>query len=96
MDVEFSPHCVERQKQRKVTDEEVVECFTNITGGFLMDAREEHQSNPPTHWFISHTELGRKLFVAFIQMPDLRIVVKTVFEPEPERVTLYKNLTRRK
>ncbi len=41
-----------REKLRKkhcVTEEEVKQCFASREGKFLIDTREEHRTNPPTH-----------------------------------------------
>jgi hypothetical protein len=50
-----------------ITSEEIVQCFANREARIaLIDPREEHQSEPPTRWFISETDFGRKLKIAFI------------------------------
>ncbi|WP_242602107.1 hypothetical protein [Legionella yabuuchiae] len=45
---------------------EVEECFLNRSKGLLEDIRENNVTNPPTQWFISETNKGRKLKVVFV------------------------------
>lgn len=44
-----------------------MQCFANREAKIaLIDTREEHQSDPPTRWFIAETDFGRKLKIAYI------------------------------
>lgn len=54
------------KSKHSVSEEDVAQCFANRTGTYLLDPREEHASDPPTQWFISETDFGRKLKVVFI------------------------------
>ena len=45
---------------------EVVQCFQNKCGVYLEDTREDHESDPPTPWFVAPTNTGRGLKIAFI------------------------------
>ena len=80
-------------KRHKVTKQEVEECFANVTRGYLLDTREEHQTDPPTHWFIEETNAGRQLCICFMQMPNMDIHVKTAFEPDEKRYHVYRKAT---
>lgn len=69
------------QERHNVNHSEILECFLNRTHCDLIDTREEHQTEPPTKWFISQTDMGRSLKICYIQRGgDLEI--KTVYEPE--------------
>ena len=72
-----------------VTREEILQCFANRTGIYLIDSREEHASDPPTRWFISGTYYGRKLKVVFIDK-DTDIVIRTAYDPNSEELRIYK------
>ena len=48
--------------------------------------REEHRTNPPTHWFLAETCYGRLLKVVFV--PDTNgkdIYIKTAYEPNEQK-----------
>lgn len=49
-----------------VTEAEIRQCFENREGRLLEDTREDHQTNPPTQWFISCSNRQRKLKVVFV------------------------------
>lgn len=67
---------------------EIIEAFSNMTGGTLIDTREEHQSDPPTEWFIAETNRGIKLKVCFI-CKDGNIHIRTAYKPNPEEIRIY-------
>jgi len=77
-------------KKPPVTQAEIEQCFTNITGKYLLDAREKHDSDPPTRWFISETDFGRKLKIAFIATVDGGIVIRTAYDPNQDEIRIYK------
>lgn len=72
-----------------VKKDDVEQCFSNRTGTFLEDTREEHLSNPPTRWFIAETDFGRLLKVAFIAK-DGDIIIRTSYPPNEEEIRIYK------
>ena len=72
--------------------DEVVEAFINHTGHNVKDNREQHQTVPPTEWFISETDEGRRLKVVFI-FRDGTFVIKTAYEPSPDEEQLYAETT---
>jgi hypothetical protein len=75
-------------KQPPVTPTEIEQCFVNRSGIYLEDTREEHQSDPPTRWFVAETFYGRKLKVAFIvRGEDLHI--RTAYDANPEEIRIY-------
>lgn len=71
-----------------MAEEEIEQCFANRSGVYLIDDREEHQSNPPTRWFIAETDFGRKLKVVFMPMGK-DIHLRSAYDPEPEAVEIY-------
>lgn len=75
-------------KKPPVTKEEIEQCFTNRTGIYLLDLREDHQSDPPTRWFIAETYFGRKLKVAFIAIGN-DVVIRSAFEPNAKEIEIY-------
>ncbi|TVL14775.1 DUF4258 domain-containing protein [Shewanella algae] len=75
-------------EKHNVSPKEVFECFFNRTHSFLIDKREEHKTDPITKWFVSETDVGRKLKVCFIETKD-GIAIKTTFEPKPGVISLY-------
>ena len=74
--------------KHSVKDDEIQQCFANRTGGYLVDIREKHASNPKTQWFISETNCGRKLKIAFIQ-ENGDVYIRTAFEPNETELRIY-------
>lgn len=71
-----------------VEESEVIEAFANRDKGFLIDTREDHQTNPPTEWFISETDRGKKLKVCFM-LRDGDIHIKTAYAANPTEIGIY-------
>lgn len=76
--------------KHNVTTDEVAQCFANREGKFLIDTREIHASDPPTHWFISETNYGRKLKIIFVPK-DGDIYLRSAFAPNEAELRIYKN-----
>lgn len=75
-------------KKHSVSPEEVKQCFANKNGKYLRDPRAKHATSPPTQWFISETNYGRKLKVAFV--PDAGdYYIRTAFPPNAEELRIY-------
>jgi hypothetical protein len=81
-------HPSEAPRQAQRSRREVEQCFENKCGTFLPDTREDHQTDPPTLWFIAPTNPGRLLKVIFV-FRDGNIYVKSAYEPEPAAITIY-------
>lgn len=75
--------------RHQVKESDVIECFANRDRGFLIDKREEHQTNPPSKWFIAETDYGKKLKVVFIEL-DGDIHIKTAYAANEEEIRIYK------
>jgi hypothetical protein len=91
----IAPSIVEKLRSKHgIAEEEVIDCFSNIEYGYLIDTNEAHKTNPPTHWFIAPTNKGTLLCVCFIQDLNKDIHIKTAFEPSKERIKLYNKLSK--
>ena len=75
-------------RKHNVKKEEVDQCFANRNGKYLRDPRAEHQTNPPTQWFIAETDFGRRLKVVFIRNGS-DIDIKSAFDPNQEELRIY-------
>ncbi|MBS4098555.1 MAG: hypothetical protein KGZ83_17160 [Sulfuricella sp.] len=71
-----------------VARREIEQCFDNREGGFLMDEREDHRTDPPTLWFIAPTNGNRLLKVVFIAI-DGRVHIKTAYAPNDTEIGIY-------
>lgn len=69
-------------------EKEILEAFSNIDGSTLIDTREEHNSDPPTEWFIAETNMGVLLKVCFIEK-DGNIYIRTAYRPNDEEIRIY-------
>ena len=83
-------------EKHDVTEDEVRQCFLNVEGGFLRDTREQHDTNPPTYWFIAETNRRRKLKVLFVvrklETPNgiqIRTDLKSAFPPDEVEIAIY-------
>lgn len=71
-----------------VTYREVVQCFENKCGLYLMDDREQHRSDPPTLWFVAPTNSGRMLKVIFI-FKDGQVFLRSAYDANEAVQSLY-------
>lgn len=71
-----------------IDEDEIIQCFANKTHGDLLDTRLEHQTVPPTRWFISETDRGRKLKIVYIYDGN-NIIIKTAFHPTDNSISVY-------
>jgi len=76
-----------------VTEAEVRECFWNRTGKTLIDDRDEHQTNPPTRWFIAETAAGRRLKIVFIRAKGGDHILKSAYDPDETEELIYEQET---
>ncbi|MFG5779852.1 ADP-ribosyl-(dinitrogen reductase) hydrolase [Comamonas sp. J-3] len=76
------------EKKHQVTRREVEQCFANFEGPLLIDDREDHRTNPPTHWFLACTNQGRLLKVVFI-LRDGKIFLRTCYVPNQDEMRIY-------
>lgn len=83
--------------KHNVTEEEIKQCFANLDGVYLRDLREEHQSDPPTWWFVAETNRCRLLKVVFVPRrietskgPATLIEIRTAFPPDAIDIECWK------
>ncbi|MES9901672.1 MAG: hypothetical protein ABW168_03190 [Sedimenticola sp.] len=72
-----------------VSEDEIVQCFSNSSNIYLEDKRAWHKTNPPTKWFIAGTDSGRNLKVVFMLDQDGSIHIKSAFEPNAAELRIY-------
>lgn len=90
LELKFSDRVINKlETKHNVSVDEVFECFFNTEGTrYLKDKREDHQTDPPTLWFVSKTDKGRNLKVCFIKSGD-EISIKTAYEANDNEVRIY-------
>ena len=71
-----------------ITIREVEQCFENLCGEYLEDTREDHQTDPPTLWFIGPTNQDRLLKIIFV-IRDGNVFLKSAYEPEAAAIAVY-------
>lgn len=67
---------------------EVEQCFENKCGMYLMDEREDHQSDPPTLWFVAPTHNDRLLKVIFIYR-DGQVHLRSAYDADATAQRIY-------
>lgn len=75
-------------KHGGITEKELQQCFENRCGIFLVDDREEHQTDPETLWFIAETNARRALKIVFIFL-DGNVRIKTAYQPNQVELNIY-------
>lgn len=93
----FSPGILKKLAEKHgVLEVEVRQCFINLEGSYLRDTREQHDTDPPSYWFISETNQRRKLKVVFVARKvdtptgvQTRVDIKTAYPPAPDEIELY-------
>jgi len=76
------------REKHNVSEREVEQCFENLCGLYLLDEREDHQTDPPTLWFIAPTNEGRLLKVVFMFVGG-NVHIKSAFPPEEAAINFY-------
>ena len=74
--------------KHNVSTVEVEECFYNRCGDLCVDDRDKHRTDPPTQWFVSETDKGRKLKVIFV-LNDSGICIKSAYDANEKIQQLY-------
>ncbi|MGL5949401.1 MAG: hypothetical protein ACRCYV_10320 [Aeromonas sp.] len=80
--------------KHQVTAEEIEQAFANRERALLYDAREQHQTDPRTQWFIAETDYGRLLKVCFIYQARTDgtggdVIIKTAYAPNSTEIHIY-------
>lgn len=85
----ISQFVLDKLKDKHAVDRrEIEQCFDNRDGGFLVDDREDHRTDPQTLWFIAPTNCDRLLKVVFIGV-DGKIHIKTAYEANETEIRIY-------
>lgn len=77
------------KKQPPVNEDDIMQCFSNRSGKFLEDDREEHRTDPPTKWFISETDYGVRLKVVFIYRAGKGVFIRSAYSPNSDEIRIY-------
>ena len=86
------PNILEKLKNKhQVSRREVEQCFENRCGVYLEDTREDHQTDPPTLWFVAETNHKRLLKVVFLVL-DGNVHIKSAYEANSVEVAIYEEL----
>jgi hypothetical protein len=88
LDLSYNVRAKLAGKTPPVSENDIAECFANRSRSFLRDTRERHLSDPPTLWFISENDYGRKLKVCFID-DGQKITIRTAYVPNPTEEAVY-------
>lgn len=90
MGIKFSGNVIQKLRQKHgVTTSDVLDCFANRDGDCLIDDREDHQTDPPSQWFIAETNYGVELKIVFIQLENGEIHIKTAYRANNEEKRIY-------
>jgi uncharacterized DUF497 family protein len=79
------------REKHSVDLREVEQAFDNKCGLVLIDDREDHQTDPPTLWFVAPTNRDRMMKVIFIYI-DGNMHLKSAYEADPDAIALYDEL----
>jgi hypothetical protein len=78
--------------KHQITRQDVEQCFVNRTRSYLIDDRLDHQTEPPTEWFIAENDRGVLIKVVFIFDDDL-IYLKSAFPPNAIEIRIYNTIS---
>jgi len=92
------PSILEKLKNKHdVTADKVEQAFLNRTGKLAKEVREKHQKGEQRWWFISKTDVGRKLKVVFFNDPiEKAPMLITAYGPNDGEVNLYEKVQQQK
>lgn len=77
------------REKHQVSVAEVHECFANRKTKYAYDTRPEHQTNPPTLWFIAETNAGRLLKVVLVRYSKTEVAIKSAYPPNVDEIRLF-------
>ena len=75
--------------KHQVEPKEVLQCFENCDGQYLIDTREDHKTDPQTMWFVAETNKRRLLKVCFMQIDGV-VTIKTAYDANSDEIRIYK------
>ena len=88
MAVRINKDILAKLAERKITAAEVDQCFMNRDGGFCLDTRAQHLTDPLTQWFVAKTDKDRTLKIMFVPTKD-GAEVKSAYEATEEICRIY-------
>lgn len=91
MNLYFSQGVRDKLKNKhSVTEAQVLQCFANREGKYLIDDREEHRTEPATRWFVASTDYGIMVKVCFVFDPNTKLIeIKTAYRAPPAVIAIY-------
>lgn len=78
--------------KHQITRQDVEQCFINRTRSYLVDNRLDHQTEPPTEWFIAENDRGILIKVVFIFDGGL-VYLKSAFPPNSTEIRIYNTIS---
>lgn len=75
-----------------ISRSDVEQCFLNRTHSYLTDNRLEHQTDPPTEWFISENDQGVLIKVVFV-FDNYMLHLKSAFPPNSTEIRIYNTIS---
>ena len=78
--------------KHQLSRKDVEQCFINRARSYLIDDRLQHQTEPPTEWFISENDRGILIKVVFI-LDDGLIYLKSAFPPNSIEICIYNTIS---
>jgi hypothetical protein len=78
--------------KHRITRQDVEQCFLNRARSYLTDNRVDHQTEPPTEWFIAENNRGILIKVVFI-FDDGLIYLKSAFPPNSTEIRIYNTIS---
>jgi len=75
-----------------ISRSDVEQCFLNRTRSYLMDNRLEHQTDPPTEWFIAENDQGLLIKVVFLFDHGV-LYLKSAFPPNSTEIRIYNTIS---
>lgn len=79
---------VKLRDKHDVSVREIEQCFENKCGVYLEDNREDHQTDPPTLWFVAPTNRDRLLKVVLMFF-DGNVHIKSAFDADEASMQIY-------
>lgn len=90
MGIVISPKILAKlEAKHNVGERDVHQCFDNRTGLLLFELRDEHQTDPPTRWFVAPTNKGILLKVCFVTR-DGDQYIRTAYPPDALELYIYR------
>lgn len=70
MPIQITKDVLQKIGERKISPDDVEQCFMNREGGLCVDTRAQHLTDPLTNWFVAKTDKDRTLKIMFVPIKD--------------------------